>query len=268
MNRCIFVGATLVMSSVLGIVHAQDSVLAELYGQGVHAYFSGDMRTAHSLLTNAITQGSRDPRCYYYRGLAYSSLGRPTEAEADFRMGAEVEVAHADRIYPVADSLQRVQGRTRLQIERYRQVARLTSHTKASKAQQARYEEMKRSDKDVVRDPGRSPAAAAPPATVATPATADKSDPFAGGAAEPMPEKAPEKPAAAAAQPAAPMDPFGGEAAPATPAAPAATPPAEDAKKDPFQDDPAATPPATPAPAAPATPAPAPPKPADDPFGT
>src|SRR5688500_4313620 len=117
MNRSLVFGAVLLVGVLAGSACAQEAVLAELYGQGVHAYFARDLRTAHAVLTNAIEQGSRDPRCYYFRGLTYASLGRPDEAEADFKVGAKVETGSADRIYPVADSLQRVQGRTRLQIE-------------------------------------------------------------------------------------------------------------------------------------------------------
>jgi hypothetical protein len=261
MNRRILIGAGLILSFVLSPAKAQDSVLGELYGQGVHAYFAGDLRTAHAFLSNAISQGSRDPRCYFFRGLTYASLGRPAEAQADYKTGSELEASNTERVYPVSDSLQRVQGRSRLQIERQRQMARLTTLTKSSKAQQARYEEMKRSEKDVLRNPSR-PAEAAGPGAIPAPMGGETSDPFAGAPA-PAPEKAPEKPAAPATEPGAPapMDPFGTTAdAPSTdPAAPPATPPADESKDNPFADDKPAAP-ATPAPATPAEP------PADDPF--
>jgi Flp pilus assembly protein TadD len=127
MNRCIVLAAGLLMGMVLTPIQAQETVLAELYGQGVHAYYSGDYRMAHQFLTSAIDQGSRDPRAYYFRGLTYASLGRPTEADADFRTGAQLETQKADRIYPVAESLQRVQGRMRLQLERHRQIGPTSS---------------------------------------------------------------------------------------------------------------------------------------------
>ncbi|HND54191.1 MAG TPA: tetratricopeptide repeat protein, partial [Pirellulaceae bacterium] len=68
---------------------AQNAVLSDLYGRGVHAFFSQKYDRAHELLTAAIDNGSRDPRCYYFRGLSYSRLGRPDEAQADFTKGAE-----------------------------------------------------------------------------------------------------------------------------------------------------------------------------------
>src|SRR5579864_2921597 len=79
------VGATLVTSLP---VSAQTDVLNELYGSGVHAFNSGQYREAYNDLTMAIRSGSRDPRVYYYRGLAYIRLGRPQEAQADFKKGA------------------------------------------------------------------------------------------------------------------------------------------------------------------------------------
>jgi hypothetical protein len=226
--------------------------LAELYGQGVHAYFRGDVRTAHQFFSDAIEQGSRDPRCYFYRGLAYASLGRPTEAEADYKSGAALEVSSTDRIYPVSDSLQRIQGRTRLQIEKHRQVARLTAHTKATQVQKARYEQLKRSEPDVLRAPDRGQSAAVPqelpqpmgPQPMGPEPMGAASDPFAGAAAA-APEKAPEKPAQPEMPTVPETDPFG---VPATPAAPPTPPaPANDATTNPFEDDKPAAMPAAPA---------------------
>src|SRR5262245_8431619 len=78
---------------------AQDPVLSELYGRGVHSYFSGRSGEASSDLTTAISLGSRDPRVYYFRGLA-------TGNDADLRMGAMLEKADSGT-YPVAKSLER-----------------------------------------------------------------------------------------------------------------------------------------------------------------
>lgn len=280
--------AALVLANLGTMVRAQDSVLAELYGQGVHAYFSGNLRQAHEMLTSAIEQGSRDPRAYYYRGLTYHRLGRPDEANADLKRGAVLEATSTDRIYPVADSLQRVQGSLRVQIENQRRMARLAVKIRQNQIEQARYQQTQQGDAAAARPaapPTRGPAPAVVPAA---PPAADPGDPFAAGA-QVTPEKAPAKPAPAAAPPAADEDPFGavtpsngtspaatpGTPAPATPApapaeadpfspaAPATPEPAkDDASTDPFSDDqssgtmPAETPTDKPAE-----------KPADDPFG-
>jgi len=258
MARKIVMGlaAVLIAASVSSQqVHAQDSLLADLYGEGVHAYFSGDYNLAHEMLTTAIDQGSQDPRAYYFRGLTYNRLGRPDEAVMDHKKGAELEASGKTRVYPVGRSLQRVQGAERLELEKYRRVARLTIRMRTQKATAARYEAIERGEADVLRDPNRKPPENAAE-IVGTPA-ADASDPFAAGATEAQPEVAPEKPAAAAAEP----DLFGEQPADATPATPAPATPMP-AEVDPFGlgEDPAPTP----APAGDATVDPF----ADDPFGT
>ncbi len=68
-----FAPAALVLALALswqGSLLAQEAVLEELYGSGVHKYFSGDYAGADADLTAAVDGGSRDPRVYYFRGLA------------------------------------------------------------------------------------------------------------------------------------------------------------------------------------------------------
>src|SRR5687767_285979 len=91
-------------------VRAQDAVLEELYGRGVHSFFGRDYRAAHQHLTDAINSGSRDPRAYYFRALTYARLGRPDEARSDFQTGATLEVTSGEP-FPIGRSLERIQGR-------------------------------------------------------------------------------------------------------------------------------------------------------------
>src|SRR3954452_1043371 len=79
---------------------AQDAMLEELYGRGVHAFFSGNIGGAFASLTAAIQRGCRDPRPFYYGGLGLSRLGRPDEAGAASRKGAERELRGGEP-YPV-----------------------------------------------------------------------------------------------------------------------------------------------------------------------
>jgi len=118
---------------------AQDPVLSRLYGAGVHAYFGGDYVRAHELLTRAIKLGMEDPRAYYYRGLAYLKLGRPEEAEEDFRKGAEIEAKDFGIFYEVGRALERVQGRPRLLIEKHRFAARTAAKERAERLRRERY---------------------------------------------------------------------------------------------------------------------------------
>lgn len=233
---------------------SQDQLLDELYGRGVHAYFARNYEVAHASLTEAVTGGSQDPRVYFYRALAYSRLGRPDEARADFERGAALEVAAGD-VYPVGKSLERVQGADRSALESYRRNARLAARTNQNSRERVRVEETRRIEGDVLRNPGRGSVA---PAGAIGPAP---NDPFGPGAAAPLPAPpppAPVDPAPVAPAPVAPApagDPFGAPA-PAAPApAPGPAPVPAPAPADPF---------GGPAPA-PAVPAPAP-APAD-PFG-
>jgi hypothetical protein len=268
----------------------QDSLLEEMYGRGVHAYFSHNYKEANELLTAAIKAGSRDPRAYSFRGLTFSRLGRPDEATADFDAGAVLEATSGEP-YPIGRSLERIQGSERLALETHRRQARLAVHNAQTTRDDARLETTRNAEGDALRDPSRVAPAGAP-----LPEAADPSDPFgAGGAPAPAPAPLPEPepapaplPAPVPADPAtpapatpapAPADPFGEPAVPA-PATPAPATPAP-APADPFGEPavpaPATPAPATPAPApapadpfaepAPATPAPATPAPAvDDPF--
>ncbi len=217
---------------------AQDGLLEDLYGRGVHAYFEHRYEEAHGLLTKAVTSGLQDPRAYYFRGLTYLRLGRPDEAKAEFKTGAELEAIAAEPVN-VGKALERIQGAERIAIEQHRRAGRLALHNKAAAAAKARYEERIDAERRVLLNPGR--AAAAPGGAPATP---DESDPFNEGGAKPAPLPAPP----GEAKPATPAEPPPEEAKPAE-AKPAEPKPAS---ADPFADEPK-----------PATPKPAEPKPAE-----
>lgn len=243
------------LPSVSRVALAQSGVLAELYGSGVHAYYSHDYAKAYELLSRAIEGGINDPRAYYFRGLTSIATGRPDEAEGDFHEGARIE-ALGTFGPAVGRALTRVQGTQRMQIERIRQQARLEYQAEAAAQAQRRYSETQAAEAQVLRGqprprtapavPGRRPAPVAPaPANVPSPfddgamaggqpkvespdALQDTQvDPFADDDAAP--------PAAAgqpaATEPAAPADPFGAPAGDD----PFGAPPAGD---DPFGDDP------------------------------
>ena len=147
---------------------AQDTVLNKLYGNGVHAYFAGDYVRAHYYLTAAINGRTQDPRCYYFRGLAYGRLGRPQEAEVDFQQGAKLETSDLNRSYDVAKVLERVQGGDRLSIEQYRFQARVAAMEQSEKSRARRYDPgqpgAEPTGTERVKTPPGKPAEAAPPA--------------------------------------------------------------------------------------------------------
>lgn len=229
---------------------AQEAVLEDFYGSGVHRYFAGDYSAAIADLDAAINGGSRDPRAYYFRGLARQRMG--SGGTEDFKTGAALETADTDQYYPVGKSLERIQGSTRMTIERYRTMARATALTQQRRRDAARYQQLQQREQHVLRAPMPGPAA---PATAVEPVPAAPPVPDPPASADPFadaPEAAPEvAPKAAEGTPAAPAPsvaapptttPAPASPAPGTPPPPVAEPPAADmpAEDDPFAEPPAA----------------------------
>jgi len=237
---------------------AQDGLLSQMYGRGVHAYFSEDYQGAYEYFTSAIDGGSKDPRCYYYRGLTYLRLGRPEEAEMDFQKGAELEAGDVSKFYNVPRALERIQGRRRMMIEQHRTKARIIAMERAEQLRALRYEQMREEEAQVLRE--QAEAAPETPAELPTEPAAPETTVIAPAPVEEKPATPPAKPATPPAEPATPPtapakeDPFA--TAPAAAPAEPATPPAAPAAEDPF-----ATEPTTPT-------APTPPPADEDPFAT
>jgi hypothetical protein len=134
-----FCNAVLCVMVPTTFVSAQGDILAELYGNGVHAYFAGQNRTALDALNAAIDAGSQDPRAYYFRGLTRLRLAQDEQAEADFTQGAALETGDSQQFYDVSASLSRIQGRIRLQLERYRNAARVVARQRNNEYNASRF---------------------------------------------------------------------------------------------------------------------------------
>jgi hypothetical protein len=204
---------------------ADANVLQGLYAEGLKSFYGADYTRAGELLTTAIDAGSNDPRSYYFRGLSRLRLGKRTEADADFKRGAELEGKDFDAFFNVSRSIERIQGSERLMLERYRTKGRKNA---LAELEAIRFERFRRFQPGGASPPPTAeqvaPAAPADAGTPASTAPAAAPNPFGAPAASPA------TPEAAPAAPAAPANPFGGPATPAAPgaAAPAApaTPPA------------------------------------------
>ena len=159
--RVAFVVVFAFFCGLLKSAEAQDPVLSRLYGSGVHAYFGGDYVRAHEFLTRAIKLGMEDPRVYYFRGLTYLKLGRPEEADEDFRKGAELEARDFGIFLDVGRALERVQGRARLVIEKHRFAARAAAKERADRLRRERYGVERAQERDLLLQQG-SPALGAP----------------------------------------------------------------------------------------------------------
>lgn len=198
-----------------GSMFAQDVVLGQKYGLGVHCYFAGDYVKAYEQLTDAIDSGSKDPRAFYFRGLAYLKLGRTPEANLDFQKGADLESRDTNKFYNVAKSLERVQGAARVALENFRVEARMAVYAEAERMRKARYEAIQREEQRVLRS--QTVIIPTPPPEPAKPAEPDV---FTAPAEKAPPAEEP-KPAQAAPADSKPPE------TPAAPAKPASDKPAE-----------------------------------------
>ncbi len=176
-------GITLVLVAVAGtFVAGADESAAELYGRGVHAYFSGDYAQAAELMEQSIALRPSDPRAYYFRGLACANLRGIEAGLADFQRGADVEYNLEGRpIVDINGALQRVQGALRLELEKVRTATRLASVERQKERDRVRYEELRRREDIVLFDPKRP--AAPLEGELPRPDLGGKPDPFASGLA-------------------------------------------------------------------------------------
>lgn len=158
---------------------AQEEVLSYFYGSGVHNFYERDYFEAKADLSAAIDGGSNDPRVYYYRALANMRTGNSPAAQRDLQKGAELEAADVDQFYPVAKSLERVQGRDRLELERYRALARAQARQRQMRRDAERYEQRRRAEAQVLRNVplGPPPAPLQPSAVVPATATEPSAQP-------------------------------------------------------------------------------------------
>lgn len=152
-----------------------ETVLAEVYGRGVHAYYAGQYTEAYDYLSAAIDGGTRDPRAYYFRGIVSYNQGRQMEAEADWTLGAQME-AQAGGGDGIGRSLSRFQGSARIKLEGIRQKERLSVMLNAATRSDIRMQEL-----GVQPNPTpAAPALTTPAAPVApAPAAPTADDPFA-----------------------------------------------------------------------------------------
>jgi tetratricopeptide (TPR) repeat protein len=206
------------VSTAGAALKAQDDATDKLYGAGVHAYFAGNFEAALEQLDAAVAAGSRDPRCYFYRGLTSWKLGNAAAAKTNFSEGARLEAANPELSRMISRSMQRVQGSTRLTIERFRadaQVAALAARkardaTRYGATRASAIEELRRQAEAQKSDATLLPDAAATPDTGAAEKNPFADEQPADAATEPpeeMPADDATTPDAGATDPDAPIAP-------------------------------------------------------------
>lgn len=90
------------------------------YLAGVEAFFAGRNSDAETSLAKAVAANGTDARYWYFLGLSKWSQGRTTEADADFKKGAEWESRAKPGRRQVGLALERVQGNARQALEVHR----------------------------------------------------------------------------------------------------------------------------------------------------
>lgn len=116
-------------SALAGRPHKKARAILQLTADGTEAFLTGKHKVAVQLLDVAASNGSNDPRTYYFRGLAKQELGLSDEAATDYKTAIGLELHPANRV-DVDLALESVQGDTRLALEKHR-------HEAISKARQA-----------------------------------------------------------------------------------------------------------------------------------
>lgn len=181
-------------------IGADPAPLTTAYGNGVHAFNGGDYQRSLEELGSAIEAGTRDPRAYYFRGLAALKLGREDEAQADFEQGANLE-AERGGAHTVSRALERVQGADRLKLERYRSRARVAAVQQSREANRQRYSGLEDREEEVLRRRRPAPAIQTPAAESLQPPA-----PKPRAAGEELMEEEPAEPASRPASPPAESD--------------------------------------------------------------
>lgn len=215
-------------------VFAQDTLLEDTYGQGVHEFNKGNYAQAIALFSAAIDGGYQEPTVYYFRGFATAASGDTYSAKTDFAEGARLEAKLGTDPRAIGLALQRLQGSTRVALETERRVAKIAVRAEARAKEKARYGDFLDNQNRVLRNPqgaGDTTETIETPTDTSTdpPTESVGPDPFGGTTTptEPTPGKG--------------SDPFGGDPLPepggSDPFGGGATPTEDPKGADPFGGD-------------------------------
>ena len=155
---------------------AQEAILGQTYGNGVHAYFSGEYVRAHQLLTSLAYHSwlPHDPAPLLLPWPVLPEAGPPARGRDGFPAGSKIGDGRSEQ------DLQRGQAAGThpgyaggAEVERYRIQARMAALDRSEKDRQRRYEETNRLEQKSLKQqavatpsttPGTEPIPAAPDA--------------------------------------------------------------------------------------------------------
>jgi len=96
-------------------------LLAEAnYASGLRHYFARRYADAEGAFTRAIEYDNQDARYFYFLGLSRLAQNKQSDADADFREGAQLELLNRPGREAVSTALERVQGTPRQAVNRVR----------------------------------------------------------------------------------------------------------------------------------------------------
>lgn len=123
----------------------------QYYGAGSHAVFARQYVEAIAIFDEAETAGSRDPRCYFLRGVAKWRTGDTEAATADFAVAASLEWEFpAVNTAAVSAAIARVQGPERVQVEQARRIAKDNWTWAEQKRRIQRYGDIRQQERELV----------------------------------------------------------------------------------------------------------------------
>lgn len=126
------------------------STVEKYYGQGAHAINAGNFFEAIQAFDAAEAAGSRDPRSYFLRGVAYLRSNDSVKADADFEKAAELEWSERALGYNIGEALQRIQGNERARIESFRKAAKVKWEQKERERVKQRYGKEQEEDRKLL----------------------------------------------------------------------------------------------------------------------
>lgn len=124
-SGCLFLLLSLIAVSAFAQSSAEDVALANrLFGKGASELYNGENLDAIHYFDQAEKTGVIDARVLYLRGVAKYKQGNVASALKDFEKAAAIEYSYPPGLYSIDETLTRIQGEVRLEIESARKIAR------------------------------------------------------------------------------------------------------------------------------------------------
>ena len=126
-----------------------ESTATQLYGRGTYAFNAGQYADAIAAFDQMEQAATDDPRVFFFRGLSHLRSGNEAAAATDFQTASKMELTVSGRSYSVPKALERIQGRDRILIERYRRAAKKAWEADQNKRRQDEFQTQKEKNQQI-----------------------------------------------------------------------------------------------------------------------